>query len=191
MGSPRDCSARLEGKRAPRCRKQRRSYCTWKAQLPCHSLAISDRTNRNNLKRRASHTLRAPLKCHDMAEAHAKIGRENSKVTLRGNEGCPAERMAENFSPVKSGERELPWRAAPIGEFLSVTAPSLKEGSWFWGVLPPRFRPRKFSCCPFERVQRSTACRSSVAWPNIHRALCVTQQRSLRHASGCRYSTPR
>ena len=33
--------------------------------------------------------------------------------------------------------------AAPIGEFLSATARRLEEGSWFWGVLPPRFLPEK------------------------------------------------
>jgi hypothetical protein len=36
-------------------------------------------------------------------------------------------------------------KAAPIGEFLSVTAPSLKKARGFGGVLPPRFLPEKLS----------------------------------------------
>lgn len=82
-------------------------------------------------------------------------------------EGVLAERMAENFSPVKLGEHEVRRKAAPIGGFLSVTGPHLEEGSWFRGVFPLDLAKEIFLLSVRESSEEhsvSLLC----AGPNIH-----------------------
>jgi hypothetical protein len=51
---------------------------------------------------------------------------KNSKGQASQDQGCSPSGSLR-VSPVKSGEREVPRKAAPIGEFLRVTVRSRKK----------------------------------------------------------------
>jgi hypothetical protein len=59
--------------------------------------------------------------------------REHSNGQASQDQVCSPERIAENFPSENQREHEVPRKAAPIGEFLSVTAPSLKKARGFGG----------------------------------------------------------
>ena len=72
--------------------------------------------------------------------------------------------------------------------------PQPKKARGLKGVLPAQCLPENLFCSPLTRVQRKREAllfQAERSHAVINFALCVAQQRSLRHASGRRDPTPR
>jgi len=72
------------------------------------------------------------------------IGRENSKGQASQNEGCPSERIAENFP------QSVP-RPVRIGTRISTFTPALARRTRFRGYTPPSIPPREIDLLSVQR----------------------------------------